>query len=117
MSDRIKVWLDDTRVPPNSDWIHVATAGATITLLESGLVEYVSLDHDLGMARPSEDEEVCGTGYDVLVWMEEQVHTSMWRVPTILIHTANVAARVRMEAARTAIQKAALDRDWSHYVA
>ena len=37
-----------------------------IALLESGAVEELSLDHDLG-----DDER--GTGYDVVLWIEEAV--------------------------------------------
>lgn len=41
----------------------------TIAFLEKGGVELISLDHDLG-----DDER--GTGYDVLLWIEEAVVTS-----------------------------------------
>lgn len=57
----------------------------------------VSLDHDLG-------DDARGTGYDVLAWIEEAVVTRGFRPPEIRIHTANPAARQRMDAAATAIR-------------
>ena len=58
--------------------------------LEQGNVGEISLDHDLG-----EDEN--GTGYDVILWIEEKVFLENFNYPRIHIHTANVSAREKME--------------------
>jgi Cyclic-phosphate processing Receiver domain len=60
-----------------------------IALLETGQVEELSRDHDLG-----DDER--GTGYDVLVWIEEAVALRGFRPPVITVHSANAVGRQRM---------------------
>jgi len=59
---------------------------------EDSKVEEISLDHDLG-------DDSRGTGYDVLLWIEEGVVMSGYTPPKITIHTANISARQKMEAA------------------
>ena len=89
----MKVWLDDVRpAPPGWTWVKTAPAG--IELLARGDVTELSLDHDLG-----DDDQ--GTGYDVLVWMEEACARDAWSgpAPTIHIHSANPVGRSRMLAA------------------
>ena len=93
----MKVFLDDMRIPPDG-WILVKWPDEAIKLLESGKVAEISLDHDLG-----DDER--GTGYDVLLWIEKQVITQGFKPPIIRIHTANVSARQKMEAAVKAFKK------------
>ena len=44
-------------------------------------------------------------GYEVLVWIERQVATRAWVPPMIHIHTANPAARLKMEAALRSIER------------
>lgn len=94
----MKIFLDDLRKPPDG-WLHVLTAGYCILLLNSQDVDEISLDHDLGL----EDE----TGYDVLLWIEEQVITKGYIPPKIKIHTANISARHKMELALGSIIKGA----------
>jgi hypothetical protein len=102
----MKVYLDDERTAPEG-WVQVKTPAQAIALLETGEVSHLSLDHDLG------DDEGIGTGYDVVLWMEERVYGDIhypmapalrailygnFRVPeNITVHTANVSARVKME--------------------
>lgn len=93
----MKVWLDDERPAPPG-WTAARWPGQVIELLKSGQVEVVSLDHDLG-------DDPRGTGYDVLAWIEEAVVTRGFKPPEIRIHTANPAARKRMEAAAEAIRR------------
>ena len=85
----MKVFLDDERETPNG-WIRVYWPDEAISLLETGDVEEISLDHDLG-----DDER--GTGYDVLLWIEEAVITSDFIPPKIKVHSANSSARHKME--------------------
>ena len=92
----MKVYLDDERVAPTG-WVRVRWPDEAIELLRSGEVRELSLDHDLG-----DDER--GTGYDVLLWIEEQVACHRFIPPLITVHSANPAARIRMEAAIRAIE-------------
>jgi hypothetical protein len=43
------------------------------------------------------------TGYDVLAWIEEQVVLHGYRPPRLSVHSANSAARERMERALKSI--------------
>jgi hypothetical protein len=47
--ERLSVWLDDHRPPPEEGWTWAKTPAETIALLESGRVERLSVDHDLGI--------------------------------------------------------------------
>jgi len=92
----MKVYLDDERLCPYG-WSKVETATDAIFLLKHYDVYEISLDHDLGM-----DNE---TGYDVLLWIEEQVFLNCYKPPKIYIHTANPSARIKMENAVKNIKK------------
>jgi hypothetical protein len=93
----MKVYLDDERTEPKG-WIRVYWPDEAIELLKTGKVEEISLDHDL-----SDDNR--GTGYDVVLWIEEQVATSNFQPPVIHVHTANSSAREKMEAGVRQINK------------
>ena len=92
-----KVYLDDERTTPEG-WIRVYWPDEAIALLETGNVAEISLDHDLG-------DDARGTGYDVIAWIEEAVATRGFAAPTIRVHSANPAARTRMEAGIAAIER------------
>jgi hypothetical protein len=95
----MKVWLDDQREAPEG-WVRTKTANETIELLKSGRVEVLSLDHDLG------EDESAGTGYDVLLWLEEELRTVGFRLlPIMKAHSANSAVRPRMEQAIEQIRR------------
>lgn len=94
----MKVFLDDERQPP-AGWSLVRTAGDAISMLKSGIVEWLSLDHDLGTTE---------TGYDVLLWLEQAVAEDPdFPLPGIIIHSANPVGRSRMEAAKQSILRLA----------
>jgi len=93
----LKVFLDDERRAPDG-WVLVRWPDEAIKLLEAGGVTHLSLDHDLG-------DDLRGTGYDVLLWIEKQVVLQSFVPPEITIHSANPAARQRMLAAVDAIMK------------
>jgi hypothetical protein len=95
-----KVFLDDERATPEG-WIRTYWPEEVIPLLQSGNVSELSLDHDLG-------DDARGTGYTVLLWIEEQVAMHKFRPPKIRIHSANSSARIKMQAAVEAIEKHAL---------
>lgn len=72
------------------------TPDETIELIETGGVEELSLDHDLGLRDADSREQA---GYDVLLWIEGQVVLHGFRPPTLVVHSANSPARERMERA------------------
>lgn len=84
----MKVFLDDERIAPDG-WHQVRWPDEAISLLQTGKVEEISLD-DLG-----DDDK--GTGYDVVLWIEEQVITAGFVPPRIVVHSANSSARRKME--------------------
>lgn len=93
----MKVFLDDERPAPEG-WQRVYWPNEAIDLLETNQVQTISLDHDLG-------DDIRGTGYDVLLWIEQAVATYNFQPPEILIHSANTSARQKMQLAVAAIQK------------
>lgn len=84
----MKVFLDDERKTP-AGWVRVYWPEEAIEHLKSGRVTEISLDHDLG-----DDEH--GTGYDVVLWIEEAVYTRGFVPPKINVHSANSSARAKM---------------------
>ena len=94
----MKVFLDDERMAPDG-WVRVKWPDEVIGLLENDKVNvtHLSLDHDLG-------DDQRGTGYDVLLWIEQAVVLHHFVPPEISIHTANPAARLRMQAAVDSIR-------------
>jgi hypothetical protein len=98
----MKIYLDDERPTPEG-WVGVRWPEEVIALLDAGGVEELSLDHDLG-------DDQHGTGYDVLLWLEEAVAMRSFQPPLVRVHSANVSARLKMEAAITAIQRLAKGR-------
>ncbi len=99
----MKVYLDDERVAPTG-WVQVRWPDEVIALLKSGDVTELSLDHDLG-----DDER--GTGYDVVLWLEEAVALRGFKPPIVQVHSANSSARLKMEAGIRAIEKLARAND------
>jgi hypothetical protein len=93
----MKVWLDDIRPSPKG-WVRAFWPDEVIALLQTGKVTQLSLDHDLG-------DDDCGTGYDVLKWIEQAVATEGFRPPSIEVHSANPPAHDRMLAAIKSIRK------------
>jgi hypothetical protein len=98
----VKVYLDDERAAPEG-WHQVRWPEEAIALLNAGGVDELSLDHDLG-------DDQHGTGYDVLLWIEEAVVARAFEPPRIRVHSANVSARQKMEAAISSIQRFVSDR-------
>ena len=98
----MRVYLDDERTAP-AGWIQVRWPSEAIELLQRGGVTDISLDHDLG-----DDER--GTGYDVILWIEEAVATRGFSPPRITVHSANSSARKKMELCVESIQRLATER-------
>jgi len=85
----MKVYLDDERPTPTG-WERVYWPDEAIELLKTGMVEEISLDHDLGC-----DER--GNGYDVVLWIEEAVFVDGFIPPKMFVHSANISAKEKME--------------------
>jgi hypothetical protein len=96
----MRVFLDDERAAPD-DWVRVYWPAEAIALLETGKVLELSLDHDLG-----DDER--GTGYDVVLWIEEAVALRSFMPPKIIVHSANPSAREKMLAGIRSIEALSL---------
>jgi hypothetical protein len=62
----------------------------------------LNTDHDLG-------DDARGTGYDVVLWIEEAVMTRGFVPPKMSVHSANSSARQKMEMGIETIHK----RYWS----
>ena len=92
----MRVFLDDERQTPDG-WTRVYWPDEAISLLQTGRVTEISLDHDLG-------DDARGTGYDVFLWIEEQVALYGMAAPRMAVHSANSSARIKMEAAIRAIE-------------
>jgi hypothetical protein len=95
----MKVYLDDERPAPPG-WVRAFWPNEVIALLKTGSVQELSLDHDLG-------DDARGTGYDVVLWIEEAVMLRGFQPPVIHVHSANSSARQKMLAGVAAIQQRA----------
>ena len=93
----MKIYLNDERNEPTY-WVRAYWPNEVIELIKTGNVTEVSLDHDLG-----DDER--GTGYDVILWIEENVFANGLKPPKIKVHLANSAARIKMELGIKSINK------------
>jgi len=93
----ISVFLDDERPTPD-EWVRVGWPDEAIALLQTGQIHQISLDHDLG-------DDQRGTGYDVILWIEEAVVLHSFKPPKILIHSANASARQKMLAGICTIER------------
>ncbi|WP_421309476.1 cyclic-phosphate processing receiver domain-containing protein [Aeromonas veronii] len=85
----MKLYLDDERKTPVG-WVRVFWPEEAIAWLKTEMVTEISLDHDLG----NDDR---GTGYDVIIWIENEVMTNNFIPPQINIHSAKVSARIKIE--------------------
>jgi len=104
----MKVYLDDERTTPEG-WTRTFTPKETIDLLKTRQVTELSLDHDLG------DDAGIGTGYDVLLWLEEEMYNDItFPTPQITVHSANTSARIKMLHAVTAIMRRRQEQLKSH---
>lgn len=86
----MKMWLDDIRTPPTSEWVWAKTYEDAVSLIEeNGLPEHISFDHDLGDSEAK-------TGYDLAKWivnadLDGKIDiSSTW---TYTLHTANPVGR------------------------
>ena len=88
----MKLWLDDTRKPPEEGWHWVRTAEEACAWLRDDVVRQMSLDHDLDLPNLGGES---WTGYDVLCWLER--HPEHWP-EVVYVHSMNPAGADRMRA-------------------
>ncbi|ANH67681.1 cyclic-phosphate processing receiver domain-containing protein [Mitsuaria sp. 7] len=98
----MRIYLDDERTTPEG-WTRAYWPDEVIKLLKAGGVEEISLDHDLG-----DDER--GTGYDVVLWVEEAVALHGFVPPRMRVHSANSSAREKMEAGIRSIERLSAEK-------
>lgn len=87
----MKLWLDDERDPKDPyiqknfnatpDMIWVKTVEEAIVLINSGNVESISFDHDLGLNQK--------TGYDLAKYIEEGAHKGTINAMNFFVHSQN----------------------------
>ena len=89
---KINIYMDDIRnISHNYEdsldglWVPIRSVQDVIYLLNQGVVENMSLDHDMGSYED--------TGYDLLTWMEER---NVWPSGYIVVHSANPSGANRM---------------------
>jgi hypothetical protein len=92
----MKLYLDDIRNPKvPEEWCIVRTAEEAIRMLETGKVDFISFDHDLGTEL---------TGYDVAKAIEELVYYGRIKCPEYNVHSANPVGANNIRAAMEAIK-------------
>lgn len=101
----MRIWLDDVREAPEG-WTRCMRPDEAIELLESGEVEEISLDYDLGLV---DELGIDWNGEDVLRWIEQQVveRGDAFHLPIVRIHSANPVGRQRLQHALDAIHRRA----------
>ena len=98
----MKVFLDDVRNPPNGGWVCIRSVAEAIMLIDEGVVEVMSLDHDLGDTE--HDPE--WTGNTVVNYIERKVaEDDTYNPPNLMIHSANPIGRMNMQAGIANIDK------------
>ncbi|WP_267100119.1 cyclic-phosphate processing receiver domain-containing protein [Xanthomonas sacchari] len=95
----MRVFLDDERETP-AGWTRAYWPDDVIALLQTGKVEELSLDHDLG-------DDARGTGYDVVLWIERAVALRSFVPPRMHVHSANTSAGDKMRLGIEAIERLA----------
>lgn len=75
-----KLFLDDLRFPENDEFCIARTvAKAQEMIMRSGMPNFISFDHDLGI---DEAGELLPTGYDFVKWLVEMDMNGMIKIPS-----------------------------------
>ena len=91
----MKLFIDDIREAPKG-WEIARNSVEALSLLRQGTVEEISFDHDLGSKL---------TGYDVALWIEQQVFCKKMKPPIMKVHSANPVGAGRLRACIDRIYK------------
>lgn len=106
MAGNLHLFLDDTRMPSDvagyivplnlrniylkHDWIIVRSYEAFAQyILENGMPDMISFDHDLDAQIESGKSSSIMTGYDCAKWLIDHIDTHHLSVPVILCHSMN----------------------------
>lgn len=92
------MWLDDLRDPArygHVGWTWAKTADQAMDAFRTGTVTEASLDHDLTVAATLGRWEGEITGYEVLLWLEQ--NPRLWPSGGIAVHSINPFGRARMQ--------------------
>ena len=93
-----KLYLDDIREPDDADCIVARSFDeATNFVLERGVPEFISFDHDLGC---SDDGQINPSGYDFARWLVESDISGLITSPddfTFAIHSQNPVGSKNIE--------------------
>jgi len=93
---KIRVYLDDERKTPDG-WHRAYSVEDAIAFLKTGLVEEISLDHDLAPEHYAGQLD-SRTGYAVVLWLEQRVmEDENFVLPIVRIHSMNPVGREHME--------------------
>jgi len=94
----IKLWVDDVRLPP-AGWRGVQTAEEALVVMLTENVNTVSLDCDLDL-RENPDGSWRSVVAHSGIWLVERMieERLIWRIPHILVHSANPVGGARMRA-------------------
>ncbi len=98
----IQVFLDDVREPPSGFYgVICRSARSAIHVLSTGLVSFISFDHDLGTEL---------TGYDVAAYIEESVFVGSITCPQYAVHSANPVGAERIKSAMMSAERLQSER-------
>ncbi len=93
-----KLYLDDIREPDNADYVVVRSFDEAMSfVLERGVPEFISFDHDLGC---SDDGRIYPSGYDLAKWLVESDISGLIAIPdnfTFAIHSQNPVGSKNIE--------------------
>lgn len=95
----MKIWLDDIRPMPDDYDVWVRKVFDCMYLLETGEVEHLSFDHDLG------DYGSENSGYNLATWIESKAFDDELPRLTWDIHSQNPVGRDRIEAAMRSAER------------
>lgn len=103
MDKAMKIWLDDQYEDRkdwfDESWTYCRWPTEVFEKIKAGGVTHVSLDHDLADSNAGVEGRKEITGYDVALWIEEQVKTNdSFIPPEISIHSRNAVGQGRMKA-------------------
>lgn len=78
----MKLFVDDLNHEAPAGWTHAYTAQQAIAVLQTGVVDEMSIDPDLGNGPG------VGTGAEVLRWVESRVVSDpQFKIPKIKMHS------------------------------
>lgn len=92
-----KIWVDDIRYPPNTDWIWVKSVNQAKTLIEilenTDSEMLISLDHDAGAYVADGGDYI-----NILNYLEARAHDGYKIKSAFRIHSFNTVGYMNMKA-------------------